>query len=75
VEGIEIDAELGSKFCSVAVVYGTNYSIDNYVILTTLISTYHQIATQLFKYSFTAHHLGQHVSSATLSSGRKTRMM
>jgi len=70
VEDISVDAVLGCKFCSVVAIYGANYNINNHIILTALSSPYHQLSTRFFKYSFTAHQLSQHVSSATLSSGR-----
>ena len=48
VEVISVDAVSGCKFCSVAVIYGANFNINNYIILTTLSSPYHQISTGIF---------------------------
>jgi len=41
VEDISVDAISGSKFCSLVVIYDTNYSTNNYIILTTVSSPCH----------------------------------
>ena len=78
VKDISVDAVLGCEFRSVIVIYDTNYSTNNYIILTavsSLITTITvEISTEFFNHSFTAHHLSHHVNSATKSIGRQTGM-